>query len=139
MRRALGLLALSSLTFVQACNESFEVRVELDEFTVKMSPASVYARPWAFRIDNTGTVPHSFLLVRTELKSADLPLRDGEIDLESKSLKFVAATPLPSKPGDEVAVTAEDDLVPGRYVAACSVPGHYQSGMHAPFEVTGRP
>jgi hypothetical protein len=54
---------------------------------------------------------------------------DGDVDEESPLLHKVADSGNATAPGWIEAVPTNEALVPGHYVAACNLPGHYHLGM----------
>lgn len=107
-----------------------QVTVDMKEYAVTLTPASIKAGTIKFGIRNSGTLVHEFDLIKTDLAADKLPLdaatakarEDGLV----KQLKNIGA-------GAAASVSA--DLQPGRYLIVCNVPGHYQLGMRAAFTV----
>jgi uncharacterized cupredoxin-like copper-binding protein len=104
------------------------------EFKLELGSTSAPAGPVTFHVKNGGTTLHEFVVVRTDLSAAKLPLASSapEVDEDSKDLTSV----------DEVENIAAGstadlkvDLPAGHYVVICNVPGHYSGGMHADFTV----
>ena len=108
------------------------VVVDFDEFTVKAKPASVSAGRVRFDQRNNGALEHELVVIKTELAPDDLPLRKVDVDLSAATLD-VAVRDRRLGPADNRTISAR--LGRGDYVLVCNVPGHYQSGMHAPFVV----
>lgn len=106
------------------------VAITLSEFEITTSATSVPAGTVRFEITNSGTVEHEFLVVRTDVAAADLPVTDSDVpeeDLEVvNEVEHIA-------PGTEAAL--ELDLAAGHYVLICNLPGHYDGGMSADFAV----
>lgn len=107
-----------------------QVTVDMKEYAVTLTPASIKAGTIKFGIRNSGTLVHEFDLIKTDLAADKLPLdaatararEDGLV----KQVKNIGA-------GAAASVSA--DLQPGRYLIICNVPGHYQLGMRAAFTV----
>ena len=126
-----GALALAS------CGGDSGLKVELNEYTVSVTPASVDSGETTFSVENVGGVIHEFVVLKTDLASADLPLSDdGSADEEGSGIELI---------GEIEDITAESsaeltvDLEPGSYVLFCNVVDgslvHYQEGMHTSFTV----
>lgn len=104
----------------------------LDEYSVRAEPGTVPAGQTAFEIRNTGSIEHDFIVLETELEFDELPLEEGQVDLESSEideLEHIHAIDPGERASGEVA------LASGTYLLICNVPGHYQTGMRTPFEV----
>jgi uncharacterized cupredoxin-like copper-binding protein len=86
----------------------------------------------SFKITNTGSVVHEFVIVQTDLAADKLPTTpDGDVDEEKLES--------PGEQGDlDVGKSADltVDLKPGRYLLICNLPNHYKLGMHTEFTVT---
>ena len=79
-----------------------------------------------FELSNVDGVRHSFVVVRTELEGADLPVSKGRVELEEAGeLVGTVETVLPG--GTEGRTFS---LPPGRYVLYCGIAGHYEGGMY---------
>lgn len=72
---------------------------------------------------------HNFVVYRTELAPAQLPVEGGLV-IEGDAVDEVGRI-------DEVAPGASQSLTleleRGVYVVVCNLPGHYELGMHAAF------
>jgi uncharacterized cupredoxin-like copper-binding protein len=98
------------------------------EFAITI-PESLPAGPRTFDVRNEGAMPHELVVLRTDVKAADLPV-EGAVAKETGRVGGTADIP----PGGTA--TLEVDLAPGHYVVLCNVPGHYQGGMYADLTVT---
>ena len=80
-----------------------------------------------FELSNADGVRHSFVVVRTELEGADLPVsKGGRVELEEAGeLVGTVETVLPG--GTEGRTFS---LPSGRYVLYCDITGHYEGGMY---------
>lgn len=112
------------------------VSVGLDEFTIDVSPARTQAGHVQFQVRNRGDVPHTLLVLRTDIEPDDLPVEDSAVDVEAEGIEVVldSRDPLEASPAVTLAMAA--DLDRGRYVLICNIPGHYRSGMRVRFAVT---
>jgi len=109
--------------------------VTLRDFRIGIPSKTVAAGRISFDIHNRGPSTHEFLIVRTDLRSSDLPVGpDGlTVDEESPELHFVKEDP-DLDIGDTQALQVY--LPPGHYVLYCNLEGHYLGGMHASLVVT---
>ena len=79
-----------------------------------------------FELSNADGVRHSFVVVRTDLEGAELPVSKGRVDLEGAGeLVGNVETVLPG--GSEGRTFS---LPPGQYVLYCDIAGHYEGGMY---------
>ena len=113
------------------------VGIELSEFIVK--PTTLRARPGTavFTVKNTGTVTHQFLVIRSDLPTAELPraadnhgVDESQVDIAGK-IEAIAA-------GDSAELSVP--VGAGKYVLVCNLfaggKSHYLTGMYTQFEVT---
>ncbi len=85
------------------------VQVELTEFTVTLSPATIPPGDVVFNIHNGGSVEHNFYVKGTDIRSANLPT------------------------GASAKVTGKLDA--GSYTVICEIAGHEAAGMMATLTV----
>jgi uncharacterized cupredoxin-like copper-binding protein len=126
--------AATTAAIASASGSSTTVAATESEFKIDLGSTTAPAGSVTFHIKNGGTTLHEFVVVRTDLSAAKLPLASSapKVDEESDKLQKV----------DEVENIAAGstadlkvDLPAGHYVVICDVPGHYSSGMHADFTV----
>ena len=104
--------------------------IKLDEY--KLIPDVASARAGAVRVKakNVGDGEHELVVAASDLKPGELPTSDGDVDEDALDvIGEVSETP-PGKTG-----TTTLDLVPGKYVMFCNVPGHYAAGMYGRLNV----
>ncbi len=130
------LLAVLGAVLLVACSQpetmpaDVNVVVEMRDYKMELSVASVKAGPVKFGVRNAGGTEHSFELIKSDLAPDKLPIdtvaakakEDGLV----KQIRSIA-------PGRIATVTA--DLQPGTYVVICNIAGHYQLGMRAALKV----
>ena len=105
----------------------------VEEWKVKISATSAIAGEVTFAIANFGTVPHEFLVVKTDIPLGEIPLgSNNRFDEEAKGLTVVDEIS-EWQPG--TAGVLKVTLEPGNYQLLCNIAGHYKNGMHAAFEV----
>ena len=105
----------------------------VDEWKVKVSAASANAGEVTFAITNFGTIPHEFLVVKTDIPLGDIPLgSNNRFDEESEGLEVIDEI---SEWQPNTAGLLKVVLEAGKYQLLCNIEGHYKNGMHAAFEV----
>ena len=88
-----------------------------------------------FTMKNDGTVPHEFLVVKTDIEGGKIPLTDeNRFDEEADGIEVVDEIP-EWDPGEIGKLSLELD--PGNYQLLCNIAGHYKAGMWREFEVVG--
>ena len=134
------LTCCGALAFV-ACsdpNDISTVNVTLREFSVTADQGTVPKGQVTFHVTNGGTVPHEFLVIRTDLAPDQLPTdSDGAVDESSADIEIVDEVEA-LDPGTSESLTVT--LEPGAYVLICNMldadfGSHYMAGMHTPFTV----
>ncbi len=130
----LGVVALLLLGLVAACGKSTEsqVSVDLSEWSIKPSVASVRAGKVTFTVHNVGSIEHEVVLLKTDLAPDRLTLKADGTQVDEEALNNVGEVPDLDKGETK---TGTFDLAPGRYELVCNVPGHYKSGMVTEFQV----
>lgn len=132
---ALSLVALAATAIlvspIGATPSKTTVKVQLKEFKVLPSPAS--AKHWfvSFRVTNAGKISHEFVVLKTKVAPAKLPVKSGKA-VEAGRVGKIGALKL--KPG--AVRTLNLNLGAGKYVLLCNLPGHYQAGQRVGFRVT---
>ena len=84
-----------------------------------------------FEVHNDGTVPHSFIVIKTDTDAGSLPVSGNAVDVSAAGDKIGDSGEFPS--GEIKTLSA--DLEPGKYALICNIVGHYQQGMHATLDV----
>lgn len=84
-----------------------------------------------FEVHNDGSAIHELAIVKTGLAAAALP-RDGSKVDEAKAGELIGR--VKQFQAGEVK-SGSFELAAGKYALICNIPGHYQRGMHAEFEV----
>lgn len=106
------------------------VIVDLKEYAITLSVASVKAGIVKFGIRNDGTMVHDFDLIKTDLALDKLPI-DGAA---AKAKEDGLVKQMINIAGQR-STTISADLAAGHYVIICNVAGHYQLGMRAELKV----
>jgi uncharacterized cupredoxin-like copper-binding protein len=96
----------------------------------KISPALNVVSAGKVRISavNAGGEEHEMIVVRTDAKSTDLPIKEGRVDEDGLG-SAVMGEISELKPGASGQESFR--LEPGTYLLFCNVPGHYKHGMIA--------
>jgi len=114
-----------------------DVGVNLNQWSVAPTKTSLPAGQVTFAVTNEGTIPHEFVVLKTDTEAADVAIGkfEGEPDRinEDTSGNNVGETG-DLEPGATKSLTL--DLKPGHYVFLCNLPAHYQSGMHVDVTVS---
>lgn len=114
---------------VASAIDATTVPVVMKEWSFKASVRTVPAGKVTFVVRNAGTMPHEFLVIRTDKPPKALPVR-GMKAIEAGAKGRIRAF----APGATRRLTL--DLAPGKYVLLCNVPGHYKAGQAITFVVS---
>lgn len=108
------------------------------EWGITLSAAKHVAGSIEFNLTNEGTMPHEFLVVRSDKTAKQLldEVSETTSRLDEATLDVIdeQAEWEPNTPG-MVTVTLE----PGNYVVMCNIAGHYAQGMYADLVVVAQP
>ena len=107
-----------------------QVTVDMKEYSVTVSPATIKAGTIKFGIRNVGTMAHQFDLIKTDLAADKLPIDTATAKAKEDGMVKQVLNIQAGK-----VATASADLQPGHYVIICNVAGHYQLGMKADLTV----
>lgn len=113
-----------------------EAGIALAEFAVKAEQTRARPGTVVFKVRNEGTVAHQFVVIRSNVPSAQLPRRENNQGADDTQLDVVDKI-------ETIAAGATAELrVPveaGKYVLICNIvasgTSHYLSGMYTPFTV----
>jgi uncharacterized cupredoxin-like copper-binding protein len=137
--------AIGALTAIllAACggggSKATDVSVTLKEWSVTPSIDDITEGKVKIKVTNEGTIPHEFVIVKSDLSPEGLPVENGnvteaQVNIIDEIEPFAAGT----------TQSLELNLTPGKYLLICNiteqVPGqkvtsHYQNGMVAFFQV----
>ncbi len=106
------------------------IKATLSEFAIGLDSASAPAGEVTFEAENTGALPHEFIVVRSDEAVDALPVEGAQVDesgldIVGRIAEFPAATT------ESGAFT----LDAGNYILFCNIAGHYQGGMATAFTV----
>jgi uncharacterized cupredoxin-like copper-binding protein len=120
------------LVGLAGCGAPGPINATIKDYALQVNQTTTKSGKVSFKITNTGSVVHEFVIVQTDLAADKLPTNpDGSIDEEKLES--------PGEQGDlDVGKSADltVDLKPGRYLLICNLPNHYKLGMHTEFTVT---
>jgi len=127
---ALAILANACSQGMEPLPADVNVTVDLKEYAVTLSVASIKAGTIKFGIRNNGTMVHDFDIYKTDLPLDKLPVDGGSAKVKMDGL---VKQMINISANRSTTITA--DLTAGRYVIICNVAGHYQLGMRAELQV----
>lgn len=85
-----------------------------------------------FEVHNDGSAVHELAILGTSLAAAALPMDGSKVD-EAKAGELIGR--VKQFQAGEVK-SGSFEMTAGKYALICNIPGHYQRGMYAEFEVT---
>ena len=116
---------------------SNDVSGSVNEWSVGVNANEAYAGDVKFTMTNAGTIPHEFIIVKTDYKPGEIPLgENNRFDEEGEGIEAIGEIPEWAV-GTTESVTL--NLKPGAYQLLCNIAGHYKNGMYVPFTVTEKP
>jgi uncharacterized cupredoxin-like copper-binding protein len=107
------------------------VRATEIQWGIRLSRRSAPAGEVTFIVRNDGSLDHQFLVLRTNLPVAKLPMSGAQVDVKKAGTLVGEISTL--KPRAQATLRLE--LKPGRYVLFCNFPAHYQAGQRVGFRV----
>jgi uncharacterized cupredoxin-like copper-binding protein len=116
-------------------NGTEKIEVHESSFRIQLSETTIRSGKIGFDVHNNASVPHEFVVFKTDVAADELPLgKDGDVVEDSPELKDVADSGSSISPGHSRALFAT--LTPGHYAVVCNLPTHYHQGMHIDLTVT---
>lgn len=109
------------------------VSVEMGEWYVRVETSTTLSGPVEFDVENAGTMPHEFVIVRTDVAPGKIPVSGGVFDEGDASIDVIDE--IVEWPAGETRQLSLD-LVAGDYQLVCNLPGHYALGMWTGFTVS---
>jgi uncharacterized cupredoxin-like copper-binding protein len=112
------------------------VTVTESEYKIQVDPKSVEPSELSFILTNQGTMPHEFVIIKTDLAADKLPVDSSTSTVnesDSRVTKVYRYDQYPPNQSNLVHL----HLDPGRYVFICNLPAHYSQGMRVDFTVGG--
>jgi uncharacterized cupredoxin-like copper-binding protein len=127
----IGAAACSGDEAATAPSQDTGIATILADFSIKPAESEAPSGSITFDLVNEGPSDHAFALIRTDRAEDDLPTEDHVPRLDDLD---VVAEVAEMRFGAERSLAVR--LEAGSYVMACTIPGHYESDMHAAFSVT---
>jgi uncharacterized cupredoxin-like copper-binding protein len=113
------------------------VDVKLKDFAIDSTPPSVKAGQVTFNIQNLGPSQHEFVVIKTDLAPAQLPMTQEQgvpiVDEEASGLEGVGEKE-DINTGTTTSLTLT--LAAGKYLFICNIPSHFKLGMVEQFTVS---
>ena len=108
------------------------------EWKIRISAGRHTAGEISFDLANKGTIPHEFLVAKSNKTGAELlAMVDPTTNRIDEELLDVVDEQPEYAPGTTALLTL--DLAPGHYVVLCNIEGHYKNGMYADLTITAAP
>lgn len=104
-----------------------KIGVSLKEFSVNATATSAPAGRVTFNVKNAGTIPHEFVVLRTDKPAGSL-LKGARANETGNVGETGDLAPGAAK-------TLSIKLKSGHYALICNLPGHYRAGQHIDFNV----
>ena len=115
-------------------NVSNDITGSVNEWAVGTSAREAVAGDVKCTIKNQGTIPHEFIIVKTDFALGEIPLGpDNRFDEEGEGLS-VPGEISEWNPGTTGTVTLKLDA--GKYQLLCNIAGHYANGMYTQLTVS---
>ncbi|MCX6516904.1 MAG: sulfocyanin-like copper-binding protein [Actinobacteria bacterium] len=125
---------ISETTVPPATVVSNDISGSVKEWAVAVNASEAKAGDVTFTIKNEGSIPHEFIIVKTDFAPGKIPLGpDNRFDEEGKGV-FVPGEISEWNPGTTGTVTLK--LEPGNYQLLCNIAGHYANGMYTQLTVS---
>lgn len=105
------------------------IDVALTEWAVEPAEPSAKAGKVVFNADNVGDAPHELEVIATDTPAGDFPVEGAVAQVDGDQIGEVTGI------ASGQAKVLEVELEPGHYALICNLPGHYEPGMYADFEV----
>jgi uncharacterized cupredoxin-like copper-binding protein len=125
-------LAGAALARAGASSNGKVVQVIIGEYVVALDPSTVHAHNVTFVVLNTGLKTHEFVVLRSKVGAARLPVDGTEVQEDSSTTRNVGEIGR-IEPGQTKRLSLR--LKRGLYVVICNYPGHFHHGMHANLRV----
>jgi uncharacterized cupredoxin-like copper-binding protein len=106
------------------------IAATLKEYSIKLSAATATPGAVTFTVTNGGTMVHEFVVLKTDIKAANLPLANGAVTEDDYTSMGEVADLAAGASGTMTAT-----LTAGHYAIICNLPGHVSQGMVADLTV----
>lgn len=129
-----GACALTGVALLAGCGSGdstpstgTEIPGSVGEWYVRIEDDAVASGPVTFRIMNSGSIRHEFLVVKTDVAPGALEIGDDARFSEADPAVTAVAEIPEWGPGQQKSLVV--DLDPGAYQLVCNIAGHYRQGM----------
>jgi uncharacterized cupredoxin-like copper-binding protein len=113
---------------------SNDITGSVQEWAVGVSAHEALAGDVKFTIENQGTIPHEFIIVKTEFAAGKIPLGpDNRFDEEGEGVSVPGEI---SEWNPKTTGTVTLKLDAGNYQLLCNIAGHYANGMYTTLTVS---
>ncbi len=126
--------SVTESTVPEAEAVSNDITGSVHEWAVGTSAHEAVAGDVKFTIENQGTIPHEFIIVKTDFAPGKIPLGPDNRFNEDGDGVFVPGEISEWQPGTTGTVTLKLD--PGKYQLLCNIAGHYANGMYTQLTVS---
>lgn len=112
---------------------SNKITGDVHEWGIDVSAHKAAAGDVTFAIANFGSIPHEFIVVKTDYELGKIPVgANNRFDEEGDGVKAIdEIKEFPVNSAEVLTVNLE----PGTYQLLCNIEGHYQNGMFTAFIV----
>lgn len=114
-----------------AAGAATTVKASLTDNKITLDKASASGGNVTFTVANTGSVVHSFVILKTDVAHDKIPADPANAAKVQETGAVKTTGQIPAGQSKEIAAK----LDPGSYVLVCNEPAHYQIGMHVAFTV----
>jgi len=111
------------------------VNISQSEFKIQADPKASPDQDISFILRNEGTIPHQFIVIKTDLAPDKLPTQGSPSQVNLSDSHLTVIYQYPAYPAGQ-ANLLHLSLKPGHYVFICNLPGHYEQGMRTDFSVS---
>ncbi len=112
------------------------IKVAAKDYAFTLDKASGPTGKFTFSVTNTGPAAHEFVVFKTDLPAASLPLLADEPRVDEEGVGVTHIDEIGDlQVGDTKTLAIELDVAPGAYVFICNLPAHYTQGMYVAFTV----
>jgi len=112
---------------------SNKITANVHEWGIDVSAHKATAGDVTFTMANFGSIPHEFIVVKTDYEPGKIPVgANNRFDEEGDEVKAIdEIKEFPVNTSEVLTVNLE----PGTYQLLCNIEGHYQNGMFTAFIV----
>lgn len=124
-------LTLAACSAASPSPSGTDVTATLKEYKIELSANTAPAGKVTFNVTNAGTMIHEFVVLKTDVQAADLPIANDEVTEDDYTVVDEVEDVEAAKSG-----TLTVTLEAGHYVLICNIAGHVRQGMATDFTVS---